>query len=60
VSSERINTHDDVLNAIRSGMLTAYRQYVQLDGRVADLACRSEWFPKSEGRAREDELLALP
>ena len=60
VSSERIRTHDDVVNAIRSGMLTAYRQYVQLDGRVAALACRSEWFPKSEGRAREDELLALP
>ncbi len=60
VSSERIRTHDDLLNAIRSGKLTMYRQYLQLDGRIAGLRCRSEWFPKTDGRAREDELLALP
>jgi hypothetical protein len=60
VSSERIRTHDDLLNAIRSGMLTAYRQYLELDERIAKLRCRSEWFPKTDGRAREDELLALP
>jgi hypothetical protein len=41
-------------------MLTLYRQYVQLDGRITGLQCRSEWFPKTDGRAREDELLALP
>jgi hypothetical protein len=60
VSSQQIRTHDDVLNAIRAGMLTLYRQYVQLDGRISALRCRSEWFPKTDGRAREDELLALP
>jgi hypothetical protein len=60
VSSERIQTHDDLLNAIRSRMVTMYRQYVQLDGRIGALGCRSEWFPKTDGRAREDELLTLP
>jgi hypothetical protein len=60
VSSQQIRTHDDVLNATRAGMLTLYRQYVQLDGRISALRCRSEWFPKTDGRAREDELLALP
>ncbi len=60
VSSEQVRTHDDLLNAIRSRMLAVYRQYVQLDGRITGLQCRSEWFPRSDGRAREDELLALP
>ena len=60
VSSEQVRTHDDLLNAIRSRMLTVYRQYVQLDERIAGLHCRSEWFPKTDGQAREDELLALP
>jgi hypothetical protein len=58
--AERIRTHDDLLNAIRSGTLAMYRQYVQLDGRVEALQCRSEWFPKTDGRAREDELVSLP
>ncbi len=60
VSSEQVRTHDDLLNAIRSRLLTLYRQYVQLDGRITGLHCRSEWFPRTDGRAREDELLALP
>ena len=60
VSSERIQTHDDLLNAVRSRTLTLYRQYVQLDRRIADLSCRSEWFPREANRTREDRLLALP
>ena len=59
-SSERIQTHDDLLNAIRSRALTLYRQYVQLDRRIGDMRCRSEWFPKNDNRAREDELVVLP
>jgi hypothetical protein len=60
VSSEQVRTQDDLLNAIRSRMFAVYRQYVQLDGRITELRCRSEWFPRSDGRAREDELIALP
>jgi hypothetical protein len=60
VSSERIQSHDDLLNAVRSRTLVLYRQYVQLDRRIADLSCRSEWFPRDANRTREDELLALP
>ena len=60
VASERIQTHDDLLNGIRSRLLTLYRQYVQLDRRIADMRCRSEWFARNDGRAREDELLTLP
>jgi hypothetical protein len=60
ISAQRIQTHDDLLNAIRAGMLSVYRQYVQLDRRLAELSCRSEWFPREGGRTREDELLALP
>ena len=60
VSSERIRTHDDVLDAIRTRLFTMYRQYAQLDGRIVELRCRSEWFPRSDGRTREDELVALP
>jgi hypothetical protein len=60
VSSERIQSRDDLLNAVRSRTLMLYRQYVQLDRRIADLSCRSEWFPRDGNRTREDELLALP
>ena len=60
VSSERIQTHDDLLNAIRSRALMLYRQYVQIDRRIGDMRCRSEWFPKNDNRAREDELVTLP
>jgi hypothetical protein len=60
VSSERIQSHDDLLNAVRSGTLAMYRQYVQLDRRITDLSCRSEWFPRDGNRTREDELVALP
>jgi hypothetical protein len=60
VASEQIRTHDDVLNAIRTRVFTMYRQHVQLDGRITELGCRSEWFPRSEGRTREDQLVALP
>ena len=60
VQQERIRTHDDLLNAVRSGMLAMYRQYVQLDRRVEALQCRSEWFTKTADRAREEALLELP
>ena len=60
VQSERIQTHDDLLNAIRSRSLALYRQYAQLDQRVMALSCRSEWFPRTGDRTLEDELLALP
>jgi hypothetical protein len=60
ISSQRIQTHDDLLNAIRARTVTLYRQYVQLDRRIADLSCRSEWFPRDGGQTREDRLLALP
>jgi hypothetical protein len=60
VSSQRIQTHDDLLNAIRSGTLMLLRQYVRLDRRIADLSCRSEWFPREGNQTREDRLLALP
>jgi hypothetical protein len=60
VASEQIRTHDDVLNAIRMRLFTMYRQHAQLDGRITELRCRSEWFPRSDGRTREDELVALP
>jgi hypothetical protein len=60
VSSQRIQTHDDLLNAMRSRTLTLYRQYVELDRRIVDMSCRSEWFPRVGSRTREDELLTLP
>jgi hypothetical protein len=60
VSSQRIQTHDDLLNAVRARTLMLYRQYVQLDRRIEGLSCRSEWFPREGGRTREDELVALP
>jgi hypothetical protein len=60
VSTERIQTHDDLLTAIRLRTLTLYRQYVGLDRRIADSSCRSEWFSRQDGRTREDELLTLP
>jgi hypothetical protein len=60
VASEQIRTHEDVLNAIRMRLFTMYRQHAQLDGRITALRCRSEWFPRSDGRTREDELVALP
>jgi hypothetical protein len=60
ISTERIQTHDDLLNGVRSRLLTLYRQYVQLDRRIADMRCRSEWFARADGRTREDELLTLP
>ena len=59
VSSQRIQTHDDLLNAVRSGLLTLHRQYLRLDRRIADLSCRSEWFPRESDQTREDRLLAL-
>ena len=60
ISSERILTHDDLLNSIRARTLTLYRQYVQLDRRLADLSCRSEWFPRDPSQSREDRLVTLP
>jgi hypothetical protein len=60
ISTERIQTHDDLLNGVRSRLLALYRQYVQLDRRIADMRCRSEWFERNDGRTREDELVALP
>lgn len=60
VSSQRIQTHDDVLNAVRSGTLMVYRQYAQLEQRIADLRCRSEWFPRDSNQTREDRLVLLP
>jgi hypothetical protein len=60
VASQRIQTHDDLLDAVRVRTLMLYRQYAQLDRRLADLSCRSEWFPRNEGRTREDTLLMLP
>jgi hypothetical protein len=60
VSSERIQSHDDLLNAVRTRTLMLYRQYAQLDRRITDLSCRSEWYPRDGNRTREDELLALP
>jgi hypothetical protein len=59
VSSERIQSHDDLVNAVRSRTLTLFRQYLQLDRRITDLSCRSEWFPRDGNRTREDELLTL-
>lgn len=60
ISSERIQTHDDLLNSIRARTLTLYRQYAQLDRRLADLSCRSEWFARDPSQSREDRLVALP
>jgi hypothetical protein len=60
VSSERIATHDDLVNAIRSRTLSVYRQYVNLDGRIGDLSCRSLWFARNGNQALEDELVKLP
>jgi hypothetical protein len=58
ISSERIQTRDDLLNSIRARTLTLYRQYAQLNRRLEDLKCVSEWFPRD--RALEDALVALP
>jgi hypothetical protein len=58
ISSERIQTRDDLLNSIRARTLTLYRQYAQLHRRLEDLKCVSEWFPKD--RSLEDALVALP
>lgn len=60
ISSERIQTHDDLLNSVRARTLTLYRQYVQLDRRLADLGCRSEWFARDPSQSREDRLVTLP
>jgi hypothetical protein len=60
ISSERIQTNDDLLNSIRARMLTLYRQYAQLDRRLADLSCRSEWFARDPSQSREDRLVTLP
>jgi hypothetical protein len=60
ISSERIQTHDDLLNSIRARTLTLYRQYAQLDRRLADLSCRSEWFARDPSQSREDRLVTLP
>ena len=60
ISSERIQTHDDLLNSIRARTLTLYRQYAQLDRRLADFSCRSEWFAKDPSQSREDRLVTLP
>ena len=60
ISSERIQTHDDLLNSIRARTLTLYRQYAQLDRRLTDLGCRSEWFVRDPSQSREDRLVALP
>ena len=60
ISSERIQTHDDLLNSVRARTLALYRQYVQLDRRMADLSCRSEWFARDPSQSREDRLVALP
>jgi len=60
ISSERIQTHDDLLNSIRARTLTLYRQYAQLDRRLTDLSCRSEWFARDPSQSREDRLVTLP
>jgi hypothetical protein len=60
ISSEQIQTHDDLLNSVRARTLALYRQYVQLDRRMADLSCRSEWFARDPSQSREDRLVALP
>lgn len=60
ISSERIVTHDDLLNSVRARTLTLYRQSVQLDRRLADLGCRSEWFVRDPSQSREDRLVTLP
>jgi hypothetical protein len=60
IASERILTRDDLLNSVRARMLTLYRQYVQLDRRLADLGCRSEWFVRDPSQSREDRLVTLP
>jgi hypothetical protein len=60
ISSERIQTHDDLLNSVRARTLTVYRQYAQLDRRLADLGCRSEWFARDPSQSREDRLVTLP
>jgi hypothetical protein len=60
ISSQPIQSHDGLLDAIRSRALALYRRYAQLDRRIADLSCRSQWFPRTDGRTREDELLAMP
>jgi len=60
ISSERIQTHDDLLNSVRARTLTLYRQYAQLDARIAALGCRLEWFARDPGKSREDELVTLP
>jgi len=58
ISSERIQTHDDLLNSIRARTLTLYRQYAQLNRRLEDLKCPPEWFPRD--RALEGALVTLP
>jgi hypothetical protein len=60
ISSERIQTHDDLLNSVRARTLTLYRQYAQLDRRLANLGCRSEWFVRDPSQSREDRLVTLP
>jgi hypothetical protein len=60
ISSERIQTHDDLLNSVRARTLTLYRQYAQLDRRLANLGCRSEWFARDPSQSREDRLVTLP
>jgi hypothetical protein len=60
VSPERIETHDDLLNVIRARTLTLYRQYAQLDRRLSDLRCPSDWFERDPSTSREDRFVALP
>jgi hypothetical protein len=60
ISSERIQTHDDLLNSIRARTLTLFRQYAQLDRRLTDLSCRSKWFARDPSQSREERLLTLP
>ncbi len=59
ISSEKIQTRDDLVNSIRARTLVVYRQYAQLDSRLTDdLKCTSDWFPRD--RPLEDALVALP
>jgi hypothetical protein len=60
IASEQIRTRDDLLNAVRARTLTLFRQSVQLERGIADLSCRSEWFPRERDITREQRLVGLP
>ena len=57
--SDRIRTHDELLQHVRSQLLAVYRQYLAIDRKISALNCRSEWFPRDPSQTREDRLVAL-